>query len=337
MTSQPYTIDDNNLCEYYQQLKIEDIEEDVELMKSASLKELYELIATDCRHYVSIIEHYKTCNLQTMFNMIIRRIDKHLVIKFKLNPNDRWVEVGFLDDSNTDNETVLELERMINYHLKHSDDIHRTNRLHLASQLDDDIETSKPISLEVSQTKDNLFDVEENPELKITSKQSTNAGYSKVPDCLKAVERQLTIPTQQLLDLSQYDDKTDKTGLPPVISDEITQFKDNLKRQLSDNKVVSIETLSRFDSGKYTTMIKNISEHQQLRGFFEEMIGVMRGLPAHQHIHLYQFMAGFLRDQDPIVLASLFIELVSYRLNEDRLTTTQKEIIKKYDIDLSNL
>lgn len=132
----PYSIDDSSIDEYYQTLEPSRITEDIEIMRIASVKELYELIASDCQHYISIISNYQQENLQNLFNIIVRRIEGHLLVKFRFNSNDRWVEVGFFDDNNTDKETLTELKNVIQYYLKTYDDKNRDRREHLAIHFD---------------------------------------------------------------------------------------------------------------------------------------------------------------------------------------------------------
>ena len=126
------------LLEYYSQLSPETIKEDIEVMKIASPRELYELIMGDCKHYVSIIENYKEENLQTLFNMILRRIEGHLIIKFSLNARDNPIEIGFLDDDNTDDETMKELAHMIKYYLDNYDKNAVERRKLIALQIGED-------------------------------------------------------------------------------------------------------------------------------------------------------------------------------------------------------
>lgn len=135
--SKPYAIDDTSIDLYYQTLEPSKITEDIEIMRIASVKELYELIASDCQHYISIIANYQQENLQNLFNIIVRRIEGHLLVKFRFNTNDRWVEVGFFDDNNTDKETLIELKNVIQYYLKTYDDKNRNRREQLAAHFDD--------------------------------------------------------------------------------------------------------------------------------------------------------------------------------------------------------
>ena len=126
-----------SLATYYRSLDPEQIQEDIEMMKVANVRELYQLIAADCTHYISIIEHYREENLQTRFNMSIRRIEGHILVKYRFNANDRWTEVGFFDAENTDQETMKELRTSIEHYLKSYDQSIKDRRQHLVAQLEE--------------------------------------------------------------------------------------------------------------------------------------------------------------------------------------------------------
>ena len=188
-------------------------------MKLASVKELYELIATNCKHYVAIIENYKAENLQTMFNMNVRRIDGHLLIKYKLNAIDRAIEVGFFDDSNTDEETLSELKHSIKFVLKTYDEQNTDRRRHIVAQFDDNVDASQPSESKPVKKAlpDNYFDPKSNPELTVSAKQLKSAGYASVPSHLKKKETQLKTPVNEVFDISKFEESlTDDYPAPPV-------------------------------------------------------------------------------------------------------------------------
>lgn len=96
------------------------ITEEIELLKSAvdDPENLYSLIATDPQYYVGIIENYKQENLQNLFNLRVNRINNKLTLKFKLYPDDRWVEVGQFSESYNDEETFEEFVKHIEIELE---------------------------------------------------------------------------------------------------------------------------------------------------------------------------------------------------------------------------
>jgi hypothetical protein len=195
-----------NLKEYYATLDEDEIEDEVELMKVAQLRELYELMAGNCKRYVSIIENYKKENLQSLCNMIVRRIEGHLLVKYRLNPQDRWIEVGFFDEDNDDEETIRELQGSIDYYLKHENDVAENRRKHLAAQFDeeDNKDVQKPKGPQKQAIPDNYFSPEDNPELKVTDRHREAAGYTAVPPQLRELERQLQGNTENDMNLDEH-------------------------------------------------------------------------------------------------------------------------------------
>ena len=160
-----------DLREYYKTLDLSQVKEDIEILKIASLREAYQLIEGNCKYYLSIIENYKEYNLQNKLNMIVRRIEGHLLIKFRLNATDRWAEVAFFDEHNTDEETIRELGNIIRFYIKNTEIVSENRRKHLAAQFDEEDDT--PIDVEKHKPKhqaipDDHFDPEKNPELKVT-------------------------------------------------------------------------------------------------------------------------------------------------------------------------
>lgn len=108
--------------------------EEITLLKQANPEELYTLIASDPGYYIGIIENYTDENLQDLFNLKIRRENDKLLLKFKIYPEDRWTEVGYFNNSNTDKETFEEFEKHIEILLNRN----RTdNRSHLDAEIKD--------------------------------------------------------------------------------------------------------------------------------------------------------------------------------------------------------
>ncbi len=219
--------------DYYNSLRQLVIDDDVEMMKCASLTELYTLISTNCLHYVSLIEHYKKENLQTLFNFIIRRVEGHLLIKYKLNANERWVEFGFFDDDNTEMETLRELKPNLVFYLKHSTEDNQNRRQHIAGQFDDDdnqkvsnsTPNPKPISTNLNQIPDDHFDPKKNPELQPNQQQLISAGYRPVPESLKGLNQQLKHGSKQVFKLDDFEQQLEQTK--PNINQNITVIPDD--------------------------------------------------------------------------------------------------------------
>jgi hypothetical protein len=359
----PFTIDDESLDEYYMKLSPEEIEDEVELMKVASTKELFELIASDCRKYVSIIEHYKNENLQTLFNVAIRRIEGHLLIKFKLNANDRWVEVGFFDDDNTDKETLDELKKMIAYYLKNYDDIGKQRRSHIASQFELDGPPVTTVKEKKQALPDNYFDPNENPELKINERQKESAGYAPVPEHLKGVLNQLK--SDHSFDLADYEKKHSKSESEPTIDQTLSEFKKNVKAQLKplnyhlpsdldcaqlpkpfsqpsvSQRLTMLERLvDKGTSGEknaFSDMKRGMESQQYLLEVLRRSGDLLQEALPEQQAYVYQFLSEVIDGQKPLAVVMLLLELTRRIRAVGQLTENQRQIIRKYDLDVMDL
>lgn len=270
--------DKRTLLDYYNRLQPEVVEHDIELMKNATNSELYQLIASDCQHYISIIENYKEENLSSLFNLCIRRIEGHLLIKFRLNTCDPWIEVGFFDDESTEHDTLVELKRMINHQLKQSENGNRDRRIHLAKQLEEDSSTTVNVNKTAC---DQLFN-----DCKITSQQKKSAGYGEVPEHLRELEKQLKNPSQQTFDPTNVVLKSEVPMAPKV------------------PKVPKIQ-------GSQGCLSDYLKSHERLKSQLKELIVAMVELPSSQHSYVYKYVADLLSSQDPMVVTAIVLESLS--------------------------
>ena len=110
--------------------------DDVELLQKCSRHDLFTLIKEDPKYYIDLIKKNK---LEHNLNILISRsIDGNgLNIKFKLYPDDRWIEVGYWGDS-TDEEVYNEFKEQISVQLNKSQYGRKNEEryAHLESQLD---------------------------------------------------------------------------------------------------------------------------------------------------------------------------------------------------------
>jgi hypothetical protein len=315
----PFTKDDTDLRVYYRGLDPETVKDDVEVMKVASIKELYQLIATNCRHYVSIIENYKTENLQSLFNMSIRRIQEHLVIKFRFTDKDRWIEVGFLDDDNTDAHTMEELKGMIKYQLKHHSENSKEDRKHLLAELDqqdqkdlpDQHSTPSKRHRKTSLLTENEFDPATNPELAITPEKRKSAGYNPMPDNLKDVYDQLRKPATKPLNLSQYDSHHQLNPPKPTCPDNAVNTVNAVNavngagRATSQPAPQSSVTWSQAEH-----LLRSRQERTlRFREEFKQLISLLRRTSITQHYQIYSMIHQLINKQDTATVAELLISL----------------------------
>jgi hypothetical protein len=78
-----------------------DIHDEVECMLEGDNADILELIATDPKYYLDLVQNYthmrdgREIYLPDLFNILIRRTDDKLTIKFKMSDNTQWYEIGF--------------------------------------------------------------------------------------------------------------------------------------------------------------------------------------------------------------------------------------------------
>jgi hypothetical protein len=343
----PYNVDDDNLHAYYKGLSEADIEEVVELMKVASVRELFTLIAGDCQKYISVIEHYKKENLQTLCNVCIRRIEGHLLVKFRLNSNDRWVEVGFFDDCNTDRETLSELKTMVAYHLKNYDEIGKQRRTHIASQFDDGGDAkdyakgdakgdSKEKSRPVTKVVPDYFNPNDNPELKITERQKESAGYLKLPENSGDIMKQ--IKSSETFSLSKFEDKAHVETVKekkkePEVHGHLDNFKAELKKQLNVSPM-GIECLKNMLSSEDVGLLDNYVGRVE---YVMNLLSLLRNSSGEKSVFLYKFVTDIVSRQEPMMLVDIIVKLMNKNDAISSLTGNQIEIIKKYGVNLGDL
>lgn len=349
-TEQPYIIDSTNLCEYYKKIGPVQIKEDVELLKIASIRERYQLIASDCIHYVSLIENYKEENLQNLCQMVIRRIEGHMIVKFRLNASDRWTEIGFYDDDNTDKETIEEVKRMINLRLKDQSQTNEDRRAHLLAQFEEGERHEKtPPSTMSKAIPDDYF---ANTDLKPTQEQLESAGYAPVPEHLKQVQSQLVEGTDSSFDLSKFvSAPSHKIPTPPPIapqeplstSSHVDDFKDTIHKHVhakitdkKDNSEILVQLKSMISEGDqkpFEDLTDNIKSHQQMLDIFKSLGVLSQTLPRSYGSYIQRFATQIVDTQEPDLIANVILDLITQLQVYQILTPNQAEICRKYGID----
>lgn len=138
--------DHSTIDKYYHNLELKAIEEEVEILQKATIKEIYDLIRYDPKHYVSIIAFYDKIDLQKLTKMNVKRIEGHLDIQFRFDDEEEWTEIGFFDSENTDNETLKELQNVITCKQKTYDCTHLKNRQRIAhASIIETSDVNKPV------------------------------------------------------------------------------------------------------------------------------------------------------------------------------------------------
>ena len=108
-------------------------ENDIELLKYAeSPEEFYEMISTFPEIYLPQLETLNEC----LFNLILRRYDGNLVIKYRMRPEEKWTELGFMGDKYKDEEVYDEFKHHVKLRLMKGPSL--VGRQHLVGELQED-------------------------------------------------------------------------------------------------------------------------------------------------------------------------------------------------------
>ena len=101
----------------------DDIHDEVECMLAGNNEEIIELISTDPKYYLGIIENYKNMRdgkeiyLPDLFNVLVSRSDTSMNIKFKMSDNSQWHEVGFnggdFDETEVYNSFTVKVKHLL--------------------------------------------------------------------------------------------------------------------------------------------------------------------------------------------------------------------------------
>lgn len=296
-----------SLATYYRSLDPEQIQEDIEMMKVANVRELYQLIAADCTHYISIIEHYREENLQTRFNMSIRRIEGHILVKYRFNANDRWTEVGFFDAENTDQETMKELRTSIEHYLKSYDQSIKDRRQHLVAQL----EEVNPPKLEPTTVTDLDYDFDpiRHPELVTSPAQSQSAGYRPVPAHLKQQEATLKNQASLPLNLNDYVNDQHRTPCskrhqPEVPVDRQLETPVNYAHELLGlGDLVPQHNLELFEA-----FIERIDQHDKTVQLIQALNQQLHTTPKRYHPYIYSFIWDLTGSMSPSSIVGVLLD-----------------------------
>lgn len=108
---------------------------DIQLITLCDRFELFELIKTNPKYYLSLIKKHK---LEDQLMIKINNDPSNYTIKFKIYPNDRWIEVGYFNDSSVnENDVFTDFVKQIDFSLASTDNTN--SRAHLSGELDQNV------------------------------------------------------------------------------------------------------------------------------------------------------------------------------------------------------
>ena len=296
---------DDLLFKHYQSLTPESITEDVTLMKEANIKELYTLIASDCLHYVSLIENYKEENLQSICQLLVRRIDGHLLIKFRFRADDPWTDVGFTDESNTIEETLVEMKRTIELQLRAS---FSQNQKCLQKKFEDQ---SQEIPYKVS-----ITDVETDFPT-ITDQQRESAGYKSIPPQLRGLEKNLRTPLAKTFEVTRQENPQGEGRFPDLTDNSENLNKFNTHEPLGVGRTGV--TQNYFSSSPHMDRAKHdlegpcqlqLLQHKILLQECRDLRSSLQEMTPKNWVYLHHYLVERLAKYDPSIIAGVILELI---------------------------
>jgi hypothetical protein len=101
-----------------------DIHEEVECMLAGDNEDIIELISTDPKYYLGIIENYKQMRdgkeiyLPDLFNILVSKNETSMHIKFKMSDNSQWHEVGYNGGEFSEEEVYKCFTEKVNHVIK---------------------------------------------------------------------------------------------------------------------------------------------------------------------------------------------------------------------------
>ena len=113
-------------------MNTDEVHDDVELMLNCTGPEIMELIASDPKHYLDVVSRYtktrdgRDIYLSDLFNIIITRNADEYRIKFKLQDNGNWYEVGYTGGVFTEDEVHRAFVKKVQYAIDRPVDSHRS-------------------------------------------------------------------------------------------------------------------------------------------------------------------------------------------------------------------
>ncbi len=119
----------------------DEVHNEVADMLTGTGPQIIELISLDPKRYLDIVQRYSKMKdgreiyLPHLFNILVRRENGNLRIKFKLTDNSQWHEVGYEGDMFTDEDVYKAFREKVIYALKRP---HGAHREYLIDMLKDD-------------------------------------------------------------------------------------------------------------------------------------------------------------------------------------------------------
>jgi len=337
--------------------------DDIELLQTCSRVDLFMLIKEDPKYYLDLIKKNK---LEQLLNILVTRSTdgNGLNIKFKLYPNDRWVEVGYWGDS-TDTEVYNEFKDQITIQLNKSQSGKKDadRYAHLTSQLDNNNNILSP-------------EYSKDPTLKNISKIQFKSGHQEVSsleDKLNSLSKQSSLSEVKIDCKSGCNAKViNKQKLPSIhkarlapenlkecleesIHDKPMEYLDNFVAQLLEKIIEEVPKLIVINKDRnYGKIIQNLTDINLLDKDFvpdnyktmhQKLINQIRGCEYIQRIHyltdwgqypeLNDYLVDFHKEamqQNPTLYTKIKKDDLLKLLDDD-----DKILLDKYCLDIQEI
>jgi len=346
--------------------------DDVDLLKTCSREDLFMLIKTDPKYYLSLI---KSNQLENQLNILVRRSDDGggLHLKFKIYPDDRWSEVGYWG-SNDDDEVYADFVDQIGILLTRS----RAGEgggiskkyPHLESQLD---ANNNVMSLDYGSDIKKL--IQNNDGVGGASKQGTSGISIGAGNMVRTGGRQLNAHNlselnrmnatvdrikneSHLISLTEEEKKTKKTDKTNNTESVLTSSEDpdpvsEFKHELIEKIIRQVPSLLKLDQTQnYDHIIRSLNDTKILNQSIpdayamshNQLLEKIKGCQYIQRVHnmadwksypeLYDYLVDFHRTG---MRENPTLYYFSKESLENLLDDDDKEILKSYVMDIKDV
>ncbi len=321
---------------------IESLHEEVQILLSGAqenINDVFELFASNPEYYLNLINTYnKTKNgeeiyLPDLFNLRSYRNKGKLIIKFKLNDNDKWQEIGYNSNKYTDEDVYQSFSDKVISLISHPEN----NRKHLNYELENN-NSIEQNSYYISKI-DKYFGKKQ--EYSEYEKSIASAKLDPVSAKLDPVSEQ-TIPSAKLDPVSEQTIPASEqtmhaaystTKLDPVndiLGNAVTDYKYSISEQLkcyiknneNSELLKSLGKIEMFDQGFNLLKLRLIIAGQR----YTQLLPLKNMALSHEKKILEDYLNGGNIEVDQKVLIRLL-----------QLDSKDVDLINSYDIKLVDL
>ena len=321
------------------------------LMCEEDREDIFALFASDPKYYLDLFKNYvKTKEgfdiyLPYLFNITTKRTKGRLYISFKLYDNDKWVEVGYDIDTCKDEDVYKSFSEQVHYQIKHPQNKReKIKNISIHSSLADKVNVNNLVNLNnvskaykymldnypnyIKKTNSDQLDVLP----KIDSKEETNTQEKVQLPMSQMVKEPQVVQGPQMVQGPQVVQGPQTTQIKDFnkIFNEAYEKQQEVKEQKSEIKEVLVNTIK--EKLNMSTFVSPfVYQLSKLDNFSDLLKSLNRSFTA-QEYELLELVNKYGSEYEK---HSVYNYL--YNNNMKDLTTTEKELAKKFKINVNNL